>query len=838
MTLPIDRRLDEVVAALEDHGAVVVVGPPGSGKTTRVPPRLSASPSGSAGRVVMLEPRRVAARAAAARIAADEGARLGGDVGYQIRLDRRASRHTRILVVTEGILVRMVEDDPLLDGVSVVIVDEFHERSVHADLALAMVQHVRREVRPDLGVAVMSATMDPAPVAAFLGGCPVVRVSGRPHRVSVVHASRATATPEEAEVGPSVDRALADTRGHVLVFLPGKGEIRRAEREFAARPPADGVRVMPLHGDLPAAVQDAALGPSAARKVILATNVAETSLTIEGVTAVVDSGLERRPMFDPSTGLDRLELHRISRASAHQRAGRAGRTGPGVCVRMFSRAELAGMDEYSTPEIHRTDISGPVLHLLAWGEDPHLFGWFDHPGRGPIERALDLLSLLGAVAEGRPTSLGRLMARLPLHPRLARLVVAGHAHGHPAAAARLAAVMGGRLRPAGGSMRSAGRSSRSDPLDRLAAVEAAGAGGAVDAHAARFVLTDGERIARLVDSRLGPAPAPATGAGEALMRCLVTAYPDRLARRRREHDPRALMVGGRGVRLDERSAVRNDELFVCVDVDARRARRSPELRVRAASAAERGWLPPEHLRTRIDVEFDEHRQRVVARERTIFVDLVLDGRPARSPDPADVSAELAAAAARDPVRALGLEEPETRRLLDRLRFLASAMPELDLPRPDEAWLRKALSLLCQGRSSFAELRGPPLRQALLGLLTREQRETLDRHAPERLRVPSGSAIRLDYPETGPPVLPVRIQEMFGARRTPTVARGRVTVTLHLLAPNMRPQQVTQDLESFWRDTYPVVRKELRARYPKHAWPEDPLAAPPERRPSRTRASGR
>ncbi len=851
--LPIDAVLPRLREALAAAGAVVLRAPTGAGKTTRVPPAVLAdlAPDRS---VVVVEPRRVAARAAARRMAAENGWELGREVGYQVRFDRRAGAATRLLVVTEGILVQRLQRDPFLEGVGAVLFDEFHERRLDADLALAMAARVRREVRDDLRIAVMSATLDPAPLTAFLDDCPAVESRGALHAVEIEHLD-----PTERRLPPDavgsrrpgavaaltawgVRRLLARTSGDLLAFLPGVGEIERTA-EALADLPGHGVAVQTLYGDLPPEAQDAVLAGGGRRRVVLATNVAETSVTLAGIEGVVDSGWVRRLRFDPASGLDRLELARISRASATQRAGRAGRLGPGRCLRLWSEHEDRGLAERETPEVHRVDLSGAVLELFAWGEtDPARFPWFEAPGADRLERAVALLARLGALAPAAGgghavTPLGRALAAVPAHPRLARLLVEGRRLGAGEAAALAAAVLAERFplrRPRG----AAPPPSRSDVLDAVEAVEAfaAGRGRAprLDLAAARFALRARDQLAAVARRLDTPVDRlPAGGRGEAVLRALLAAYPDRVARRREPGSPRAVAVGGGGLVLGEESAVRHAELFVAVDVAARRGGGGgAEARVRRASAVEPGWLPAARVHRRVEVAFDPARERVVAHRRSRYEDLVL--AEDEVPVPADGTAAevLAAAAAADIGRALDLESPAVAAFLARLRSLRAWRPELGLPELAEAELVALLPALCAGHRSFAELRRVDLEAVLRGLLTAAQSAALDREAPERLEVPSGSRLRLAYEPGRSPVLAARIQELFGLEATPRVAGGRVPVLLHLLAPNGRPQQVTQDLASFWENTYPEVRRELAGRYPKHAWPEDPRRATPERRPRR------
>ncbi len=884
LPLPIDPHLPRLVAAV-GAGNLVLVAPPGAGKTTRLPPALvAAGVAGAGGKVVMLEPRRVAARAAARRIADEQGWELGGEVGYQVRFERVAGPRTRLLVVTEGVLVRMLQADPFLDGVAVVVFDELHERSLDADLALAMARRTQRQARADLRLVAMSATLEAGPVAEYLDAA-VERIEGRAHPVAVSYLERPDTRRLPALAAWGARQALATTDGGVLVFLPGAGEIERTAellgeslRGNAATAP---VPVLPLHGSLADAAQDAALRPEPRRRIVLATNLAETSLTVPGVGAVVDTGVARVLRFDPGAALDRLELGRISASSAEQRAGRAGREGPGSCLRLWTAAEQRALQPREAPEVQRVDLAGAVLQLRAWGEnDVVAFPWLEPPPAEALARAEGLLRDLGAVGgDARLTADGEAMASLPLHPRLARLVLEGHRRGWLDGAALLAALLAERdpfRRPAGPREGDATPvpPCDSDALARMELLRAAARGGGtrgtvygnIATGAARRLLQAAEQIAAFLrgetsrslrrsaprddirsssraqrsdlDARVAPAPAAAPAArdteAEALGRALLAAFPDRLARRRAAGDARGVMVGGRGVRLGPESGVQRAELFLCLDLDAGRRGERAEARVRVASAVAPDWLPTTDLLDDEEVRYDAARDRVVARRRTRHRDLVVAEAEVPVRDEAAAAAALADAAASDLHAALGLDDDDVASFLARLRFLRQWRPELALPTFDEPQLAALLPALAAGRRSLAELRRAPVLESLRGMVTPAQLAALEREAPERLAVPSGSRIRLQYEEGRPPVLAARIQELFGLAETPRLAGGRVPVLVHLLAPNGRPQQVTDDLASFWRTTYPQVRKELRARYPRHAWPEDPTTAVAERRPTARR----
>lgn len=841
--LPIDAVLPELVERLRANPAAVLRAPTGAGKTTRVPPALLDAGLARDKAVVMLEPRRLAARAAARRIAFERGVELGGEVGYHVRFERKASRATRILVVTEGLLVRMLQDDPFLEDFGAVVFDEFHERNLQTDLALALVRRVQQEARPELKLVVMSATIATRPVAAWLGGAPVVESEGRLFPVEVEYEPEEDDRPLPTRVASAAQRALAAGSGDVLCFLPGVGEIRRAREELEARAARLGARVLELYGDLPAEQQDEVLRPSAGRKLVLATNVAETSVTIAGVTAVVDSGFARVLRYDPGVGLDRLELERISRASAEQRAGRAGRTQPGRCLRLWTERVQRSLRVEEEPEVARVDLAGPVLQLVSFGEpDVFRFAWFEAPPRAALERALELLRELGALelrstdGVASLTRIGRDLARLPVHPRIGRLLLEGAARDVLEEAALAAALLEERdpfLRRPGGRAASRHRSD-SDTWDRILALEdfersgtSSSLVGELNRGAANFVLRARDALLADAERRTGTR---AQGPGEELefRRALLSAYPDRVVRRRAGEPQRGVLVGGRGVRLADESAVHDGELYVAVEIDAGRAGERSEALVRQASRIEREWLPRELIQTGVETGFDEASGRVTGWKRTRFLDLVLDEVQSNVSEE-DAARELAAAAARDLPRALGLEREEVASWLARVRSLALWMPESGLPALDEARFAEWLPEICTGARSFEDLRRFDLVGFLRGKLGWKLAQFVDAEAPERLAVPTGSQIRLRYEPGKPPVLAVRIQEVFGLARTPRVAGGRIKVLLHLLAPNYRPQQVTDDLESFWNGAYFEVRKDLRARYPKHSWPEDPWNAPPQRK---------
>jgi ATP-dependent helicase HrpB len=897
--LPIDAHLSEIVRAVRERGSLVLVAEPGAGKTTRVPPALvdaglaDLQPSAAqrsdsiratgasggeraarSGQVVVLQPRRVAARAAAARISAERGDEPGGFCGWQIRFERRVSARTRVTIVTEGILTRWLQEDPELGGVGVVVLDEFHERSLQADLALALLAAVRRDLRPDLKLVVMSATLEAEPVARFLDA-PVLHVPGRTFPLETIYADppREAGAVERALLG--LKTALARPGGDVLCFLPGAGEIERTADGLREAARAQGFDIVALHGDLALDEQQRALRAGPRRRVILCTNIAETSLTVPGVTIVVDTGLARVLEHDPDAGLDRLELQRISLASATQRAGRAARTAPGLAVRAWSRAEETLMRAQQVPEIRRVDLARPALELHAFGErDLARFGWFEAPEPVALERAERLLEGMGAIEADTHalTRVGAALAALPLHPRLARVLVAAHASGLTADGALLAALLSERdlvrrserIAARGGAWLATGPSDLLARRDLYLAEERGRGSGLVDRNAARRVGASADQLQRMAERALGaPGTRPATPEAreEALLEAIWLGYADRVARRLAPGRPEAALMGGKQVALAPDSVVTEEELYVVLDADAggptvaqrpaaanrsgasgfsgggsgaSGASRAPggasRARVRSASAVRRAWLERSALgvRTARSVEFDDEREQVVGLVRTLHGDLVLDEGRTGAVDAALATALLLERAARAPERVIVLSDSAAA-LRERIACLAQWMPELALPSVADADLLGALDGWIEGKTSFAQLRALPWSDILLARLSREQQLALERHAPESLELPSGSTRRLQYEAGKPPVLAVRLQELYGQPDTPRVANGRIAVLLHLLAPNQRVVQVTQDLSSFWNNTYPQVRKDLRGRYPKHSWPEDPWTAEPTAR---------
>ena len=826
--LPIEPALPALAEALAARGVAVLVAPPGAGKTTRVPLALRDAPWLADRKIVMLEPRRVAARAAARRMATTIGEEVGGIVGFRVRADTRVGPRTRIEVVTEGVLTRMLQDDPTLEDVGLLVFDEYHERSVHADLGLALALHSRALLREDLRILVMSATIDGAAVAALLDDAPVIRSEGRAYPVETRYLARATDDRADASVARAVRGALARDEGDVLAFLPGAGEIRRAA-SMLDEGTLGNVDVVTLYGALSGAEQDRALAPAprGRRKVVLATSIAETSLTIEGVRVVVDSGLARGPRFDPGSGMTRLETTRVSRASADQRRGRAGRTEPGVCYRLWAEHENHGLVAQAPPEILLADLAPLALELAVAGiADPAELRWLTPPTAAALSQARELLQQLGALdGEGRATAHGRAMAALPAHPRLAHLLLVARSRGLLDRAADVAALLLDRdVAWADHAGAEADLALRVELLSRDGSALPRGL--VVDRDAVRRARDDARQLReRLRGGREASAPSGAIGIGG----LVALAYPDRIAKRREGQPGRYLMRGGGGASLAGEQSLTGSELLAIADLDGQRG----ESRIRLAAALDeaelRALFAADILREE-SVYFDEETSAVQARRRERLGAIVLSDVALGDPDPALVAGAFAEAVARRGIGALPWTDA-ARRLRQRLAFAHA----LDADWPDvsdealggsvSGWLAPHL----HGMRRLDDLRRLDLGALLLDRLGWKRRAELDAIAPTHVEVPSGSRIPVDYSDAGAPVLAVRLQEMFGLTETPRVGGGRVPLTLHLLSPAHRPVQVTRDLAGFWRTGYFDVRKDLRGRYPKHHWPDDPLAATPTRR---------
>jgi ATP-dependent helicase HrpB len=822
--------------AFATHRDAVLRAPPGAGKSTLVPLALLAEPWLGDRKILLLEPRRVAARAIARRMAWLRGEPVGGTVGYRMRLDTCVSRHTRIEVITEGVLTRMLHADPELGGVACVIFDEFHERSLQADLGLALCLDARAALDADFRLLAMSATLDGARVAELLGNAPVVDVPGRQFEVEVRYVGRgAPLLPGAAEsaerlVVRTVRQAVGETAGDLLVFLPGAGEIRRVQSQLADLA-GSRLWVLPLYGELNSEQQDAALAqsPPGVRRIVLATNIAETSVTIPGVTVVIDSGLARRSRFDPVSGMSRLEVTRISRAAAEQRAGRAGRTAPGLCYRLWSEGSQASLAAFSPPEITETDLAPLALELAQWGSaDATKLSWLDPPPAPMLAQARELLHRLEALDErGTITPLGRDMAELPVHPRLAHMLLAARAHGAERLAAELAALLSERdlLRRAG-SPRDPDLRTRLEILHREPGAESAERG------ALQRVQRNAAQFQRLASGRAGAAPRPASPGGASPGLLLALAFPDRIAMRRAAGGGRYLLANGRGAAFPGVTGLSGAEFLVAVELDDRER----EARIDLAAPlqlAELEELFGAQITSDERVEWDERSGAVQAVRTRRYGALIIETRALQAVPPA-----LAAAAMLAGIRQLGMAalpwDDETRNLQARLEFVRrlERAPGGPWPASDDAALLDTLGQWLppwiESMTRRDHLQRLPLVQALLARLTGPQRRLLDELAPRELPVPSGSRIRVNYTDEGGPSIAVRLQEVFGLASTPRIGGGSVPVTFKLLSPARRPVQITRDLAGFWKSSYVEVRKEMHGRYPKHHWPENPLEAAPSR----------
>ncbi len=818
--LPIDAVLGEVLAALEREPSAVIEAPPGAGKTTRVPLALLDQPWLDDARILLLEPRRVAARAAAARMADSLGEKVGQTVGFRVRHDTRVSAATRIEVVTEGVLTRMLQSDPTLAGTGVVIFDEFHERSLHADLGLALALETQLVLRPDLRLLVMSATLDTRPIASLLGEVPVISSDGRLFPVETVHRPRVGGGRIEEATADAVAEALADHDGDILVFLPGAGWIRRTGQLLGKRVHREVV-IRPLYGLLSTDEQDLALqpDPQGRRKVVLATDIAQTSLTIDGIRVVIDAGLTRSPRFDPGSGLTRLETRSVSIASADQRRGRAGRQAPGVCYRLWSASDHERLEAHDQPEILGADLTGLRLELARWGSsDADELPWLDRPPAAALNEATDLLHQLGALdAAGRITPHGRAMADLGADPRLGHLILAGDELGHGGLACDIAGLLSSRDPLI--ANRQPDLRLRIDLLENSRGRDVRW--GALE-QARRSARTWRERL------RAGKDPGDPDAAGL----LLSLAYPDRIAIKRGRRGT-FLLANGRGAELADTDPLAREDFIVVADLDGdpRKAL------IRLAAPLDADDLLAGHgdrIETHTVVEWDRRAREVAAETQHRLDAIVIKREPLTDPP-----AELLTAALIDGVRREGLSlltwKPEVNRWRARVGFLREFHGE-DWPALDDEsllttlddWLLPHLGGIRRRR----DLERLDLASVLSSRLGWRQGRDLDRFAPTHLTVPSGSRIPIDYEAEDGPVLAVRLQELFGLTETPTLADGRVPVVLHLLSPAHRPMQVTRDLASFWANTYPEVKAELAGRYPKHPWPDDPLQAEPTNRTKR------
>jgi ATP-dependent helicase HrpB len=840
LSLPIDAALPELISVLRARNAAVLVAPPGAGKTTRVPLVLAGEGWARDKRILVLAPRRLAARAAAARMAATLGEAVGATVGYRVRFASKVSRATRIEVVTEGVFTRIVLDDPALAGIAAVVFDEFHERSLDADLGLALARDVQLGLREDLKLLVMSATLDGARVGRLFGDAPVIESAGRAFPVATRYLGRDAQQPIERQVSDAVVRALRSDAGSLLVFLPGAAEIRRTETFVRERMGDADIDVVALYGALDADIQDRASAPAprGRRKVVLATSIAETSLTIEGVRVVIDSGLARVPRYEPDVGLTRLETVRVSRASADQRRGRAGRTEPGMCYRLWDEPQTAALAPANQPEILAADLSGFALDLAFWGvADPAALAFLDPPPGPALSEARALLFALGAVdSDGRITDEGQRLRRLPLAPRLARMVSDGAGFGEAELAAEVAVVL--TERGLGGH--DVDLAHRVDALhhDR--------------SQRARDALMVAKRWAGIADDRRSPREGEQSelsreGKGKApsVGSLLALAYPERIAKNRSTGGA-FLLANGRGASVDPTSALARAPFLAVAEVTGTAA----QGRIVLAAALDANEIESRHsdrIESREEIAFDAASGSLRARRLRRLGAIVLAEQPMPVVPSEDTARILA-----DAVTRLGIDRlPWTKALQqwrDRVGFLrrvdlestrrsagsksakadGGEWPDLSnaaLAASAADWLVPALA----GTTALSSLQGDELAEAVQGLVPGSLRRRLDAEAPTHFSAPSGSAVPIDYAAEEGPKLAIRVQELFGLDRHPTIAAGQVALVVELLSPAQRPVQVTRDLPGFWRGSYGAVKAEMKGRYPRHPWPDDPLTAAPTRR---------
>ncbi len=837
---PIDSIQAQLQEAVRSSPSVILHAPPGAGKTTRVPlALLDVVPAGQ-GRIVMLEPRRLAAVSAARWMAKSLNEQPGETIGYAIRFDAKRSAKTRIEVVTEGVLTRRIQADPGLDGTAMVIFDEFHERSLHADLALALCLDVRKVLRPDLRILVMSATLDTGPVAALLENAAVISSAGKAFPVEERYREDRS-DPLSRRIVSTVRTALRETEGDILVFLPGSGEIRSSVKALheSLDITHEGISVHALYGDLPFEEQERAILPSKnKRKIVLATNIAETSLTIEGVRVVIDSGLTRMLRYDPATGMNRLVTVPVSRASAEQRKGRAGRQGPGVCYRLYGRHDLNGMLPFAPPEILVSDLAQLALELAVWGvRDPLTLSWLDQPPAAVWDSSVRLLRELEALdSSGAVTPGGRAMARLPLHPRLSHLLLRSSELGCVRLGADLAAILTERdifrQNAAGRAVEEPDVSERIEALHRWRREK--DVPGNADSSALRAVERTATQLMRMLQETQATAGSHRADGGM-ISRLLLSAYPDRICKRREEGGGRFVHVQGRGVRLSLDSHLGTSPYILALNVDAGE---KSEGFVHIAAAVTEELIRDEcakNISTVRKVAWDRKEARITAAVEERIDTLLLSKRPFTPGD--EEAAPILCEQIRSNPGMLTFGR-EAKQFQARIGLLKRAFPEE--PWPDlsdaslfgepEAWLLPWLRNIRTAQG----LSGLNIVPALKARLSRDQLRLLDERAPASLTVPSGNRIGLDY-SGGHPVLAVKLQEMFGLADTPVIAGGRVKVLLHLLSPAGRPVQVTQDLKGFWNKAYQEVKKDLKGRYPKHPWPDDPWNAAPTRR---TKPGGR
>jgi ATP-dependent helicase HrpB len=843
LDLPIYDIADAIAETLATQSRLILTAPTGSGKSTQVPQILLDRGLLGTGEVVVLQPRRLAARLLANRVAEERRTPLGTEVGYQVRLDRRSSDATRILYVTEGILLRRLLTSPYLDHVSAILFDEFHERHVYGDITLARARMLQESTRPDLKLVVISATLDTVLIRNYLADCPVLSAAGRTYPVDIDYLPRPV-DPRRQPIWETAANAFAQlvnagVEGDTLVFMPGAYEIGRTIDAIGNLSCARGWSLLPLYGELPPAEQERAVRPAPGRKVVVATNVAETSITIDGVHAVIDAGLARVARFDPHRGINTLLIENISQASADQRAGRAGRTAPGRCLRLWTQHEHRGRARHDVPEIHRIDLAEVLLLLKAQGiADAHAFPWLETPPPAAMARAEQLLCDLGAAdpQSGSITAMGERMVSFPLHPRYARMLMAGHAYGCTQEAALIAALTQDRdllMRRQPRHVQAArddrlGEQADSDffmPMRawhyaqqhdfRLEVCHRLG----IHARAARQVTLLFQQFLQVAQAQ-GLTLNARSADPQAVRKCILTAFIDQLALRRDEGTLLCDLVHGRRGELAKDSVVRHSKLLVASEIDEiERAHRDLRVILRRTTAIDAAWLEelyPDVLSKRDEVTFDTTGKRVVMHRLTCFHDLVLSRKRAAEPPAEEAAALLAREVLAGRFR-LRHWNAAVEQWIARLNSLAAWCPEFELSPIGMDERQFLVQQICYGCTSAREIVDQPVWPVLQDWLAPGQDELLEIYTPQRMQLPSGRNARIRYAEDADPVLSARIQDLYGLEQTPTIAMGRQALVIEILAPNQRPVQMTQDLARFWRDAYPEVKRQLQKRYPKHEW---------------------
>ncbi len=840
---PIEDSLPAIKIALQAGKDVILTAEPGAGKSTIVPLALKSEAWLGKSRILMLQPRRVAAVAIARRMASLDNSVPGRVIGHNVRFSSNIGRDTRIEVLTEGILTRRLQKDPLLENVGLVIFDEFHERSVHADLCLALCREIKREVRPDLRIIVMSATIDTELIENYLDEALTIAGKGFLYPVDVQWRPVAGGRDQFSAAAETIAEIVSasDAKEEYLVFLPGAGEIKTVQQILEGRSATARHRVLALHGSMSIEDQEAALQPASVPRIILSTNIAETSLTIDGITTVIDTGWCRRQNFDAQTGLEKLEMQRISKASAKQRAGRAGRLRPGRAIRFWSKAEHEQLAENEEPEIVRTDPTPTILELFTWGcSDPHAFKWLQSPGEDKISRAIDLLQMLHAVDSGlHVTPLGRQICELPVEPRLARMLLTAAEMGVARAAAMAVALIAEKDiilsdfsvndGPSGGNA--------ADPdLDlRLELLEPGNRSSSyrIDRNAVwRIEKAQKQLLDLLKPEQLKAIPATKANPRDLLHRALLSAFPDRVCMRRGSQGSTAYTIcSGQGLSLSSNGLLKNHEFILALRVDARLRAATNDGRIFLGCAINPEWLkngdgaPCQSAR---EIFFNTQNQKLAARERLWYGKLLLADHETqiRPGDAAEAGKILLQAAANDLSRAMNLEDPANAEFMGRIALLKRSAAGRDFPALDRDWLLLQIEEMAEHCRSFADLQKQSLAQLYLQQLPWNRREQFEKLVPERYEVPSGSSVRIQYQADGPPVLAVKIQELFGLATTPAVCNGEQPMLVHLLSPAGRPVQITADLASFWKTGYRQVVGELKGRYPRHPWPDEPDKATP------------